>query len=238
MKSKRAATITLELPENPLPEILGMIQDFASDSVNTSSNIISKVKSFFTGRNRNKFKDFLPLIILGVVVVGALLFIGKVAVDAFKGQTLGMSDSRIEIKGPKAKMSLDKTYYFPLVDDKGKVIAKLRFFLDDAEVRDEIILDGQKAVAPKGTTYLITTIELTNDSNKFIEMKVRNYVRLSKNSNKKLYAAGIHNDPVEIQPQSTKLTRLGFPISDTDKDFILRVGDLDGKKELVKLNLD
>lgn len=237
MKTKRATTITLEIPQNPLPEILGMIQSFASESVNNGSNFLSKAKIYFAGRNRNKIKSYLPLVVLGVVSIGVLFVVGRFVVTSLSGQTLGANDSRIELKGPRASVSLDKNYEFPLTDEKGKVIAKLKFFLDDAELRDEIVLSGQKAIAPKGTTYLITTIELTNDSNKFIEMKVRNYVRLSKNGDKKLYAASIHNDPVEIQPQSTKQTRLGFPVNDTDKDFVLRVGDLDGKKDLINVDL-
>ncbi len=239
MKTKRAAAITLTIPQNPLSEILGMLQSFADDGRNTGTDFISKIKSQFNNRNsKNRIKDFLPLIILGVVGFTALFFVGRFIISAFEGKTLGSSDSRVELKGPRAKMSLDKTYEFPLTDDKGKEIARLKFFVDDAELRDEIILGGQKAVAPKGTTYLITTIKLTNTSNKFIEMRVRNYVRLNINGNKDEWqAASIHNDPVEVQPQSTKLTRLGFPINDADKDLMLRIGDLEGKKETIKLDL-
>ncbi len=239
MKTKRAAAITLEIPQNPLHEFFGMLQSLADDGRSTGSDLVSKIKSQFNNRNsRNNFKNYLPIIILGLVGFFALFFVGRFIISAFEGRTLGTSDSRVELKGPRAKTSLDKTYEFPLTDDKGKEIARLKFFLDDAELRDEIVLGGQKAVAPKGTTYLITTIKLTNTSNKFIEMRVRNYVRLSVNGNTTEWqAASIHNDPVEVQPQSTKLTRLGFPVNDTDKNLVLRVGDLEGKKETIKLDL-
>ncbi len=240
MKTRRATTITLEIPQNPIPEILSMVQDFASDTQSKGSNIISNIKSkLSSGRNGNKFKNYLPIVIVAIVALGAIFFVGKFITSAIANSHANSVDNRVELKGPRAKMTVNKTFEFPLKDDKGKTIATLKFLLGDAELRDEIILQGQKAVAVKGRTYLITTIKLTNSSDKFIQMKVRNYVRLNVNGNKDEWlAAEIHNDPVEVQPESTKQTRLGFPINDTDKDLILRVGDLEGKKESIPLNFN
>jgi hypothetical protein len=50
-------------------------------------------------------------------------------------------------------------------------------------------------------------------------------------------APEIHNDPVEVQALSTKYTRLAFPIDDTYKDLTLYVGEINGHKDAIKLNL-
>lgn len=69
-------------------------------------------------------------------------------------------------------------------------------------------------------------------------MNTRDYVRLiiDGNQEEKL-APDIHNDPVEIQAISTKQTRLGFAIDDNDKSLALQVGEIDGEKEVIELNL-
>jgi hypothetical protein len=54
--------------------------------------------------------------------------------------------------------------------------------------------------------------------------------------NGELVAPDIHNDPIQIQPISTKESRLGFPVDDTVKNFTLSVGELDGKKTTIPLS--
>ena len=52
-----------------------------------------------------------------------------------------------------------------------------------------------------------------------------------------LLAPDTHNDPVEIQAISTKFTRVGFIINDSDKDLVLHVGEIQGDKEKIELDL-
>jgi hypothetical protein len=52
-----------------------------------------------------------------------------------------------------------------------------------------------------------------------------------------LLAPDIHNDPVEVQAISTKPTRVGFPINDTDKKLTLFIGEINGQKDKVELGL-
>ena len=68
-------------------------------------------------------------------------------------------------------------------------------------------------------------------------MNTRDYVRLTVNNGSEWLAPDIHNDPVEIQAISTKYTRIGFPISDTDKKLKLQIGEINGDKEIVDLKL-
>jgi len=38
-----------------------------------------------------------------------------------------------------------------------------------------------------------------------------------------------------VQAISVKNTRLGFPISEDDKDLVIRVGEINGDKEMIKI---
>jgi hypothetical protein len=42
---------------------------------------------------------------------------------------------------------------------------------------------------------------------------------------------------VEVQAISTKFTRVGFPINENDSDLKLRVGEIEGEKETIPLEL-
>ena len=102
---------------------------------------------------------------------------------------------------------------------------------------DEIIVEGKRATTVKGRTFLIVTLKITNEYTQSIDMDTRDYVRLSVEPNQEWQAPDIHNDPVQVQAISTKYTRLGFPINETDKNLILRVGEINGTKEEIPLTL-
>jgi hypothetical protein len=175
-------------------------------------------------------------IIIGTVILFGLLFLARSVYQS--GNKVGSNDTRSEISGPKAKMAVNKTFTFPLADDKSKVLTKIKYSIEAAELRDEIVVQGKRATAVKGRTFLVLTIKIINDFDKAININARDYVRLTTSADpKEFMAADIHNDPVVVQPISTKTTRLGFPINDSDRDLRLHVGEIKGNKEIVKLDL-
>lgn len=181
----------------------------------------------------NKMKNIIPFAIL-ILVIGGVLFW---AVSAVKPSPKA-ADERVAIKDARAKQTLNKDYTFPIKDEKGAKVTELKYFLESAELRDEILVKGQRAVAVKGRTFLVLNIKLTNNFSKSIDVNARDYIRVSVNGNsKELYAADIHNDPVNVQAGSTKITRLGFPINDSDKKITLSIGELNGEKKSLELNL-
>lgn len=157
----------------------------------------------------------------------------------FTGESSTQTDSTSEdgIVEAKEIQSLDREFIFPLNDGE-KDVSEVKFFIDDVELREEIVVQGQKAVAVPGRIFLIVTLKVSNDFEQAITMNTRDYVRLiiDGNQEEKL-APDIHNDPVEIQAISTKQTRLGFAIDDNDKSLALQVGEIDGEKEVIELNL-
>ncbi len=207
----------------------------ASDYANTttsmpSRNFYKKLKGLY------KHSLFLPLIIgLFIIIIASLVITG---LSKSQPKTVaGTQDNKIEIQKSKASQELNKEFLFPLKDATGKEISKLKFSIQRAEKRDEIIVKGQKATSIKGRTFLILNLKITNDYNRSIQINAKDYLRLIVNNSSEKLAPDIHNDPVEIQAISTKFTRLGFPINDADTNLTLQVGEIDGKKELINLNL-
>lgn len=148
-----------------------------------------------------------------------------------------INDNRVAIDKPKATQTLNKTYTFPLRDQSGKEVSKITFELQEAEIRDEIVIKGERATAVKGRTFFILNLKITNNYEKAVQINARDYVRLIVDNADEKLAPDIHNDPVEVQAISTKYTRLGFPIDDTFKSLKLQVGEIEGKKDTINVNL-
>lgn len=213
-----------------LSYLSGKIQQYAV--VDTVNNRQYNLQGGF-----RKFKKsfFIPLGLLLIVVIAVVAFI-LTSASKSPSNVLGANDRRIDVKKPLATQKINKDFSFPLKDSAGKEVSKVKYRILDAELRDEVIVNGKRATAIKGRMFLIINLKITNDYTKTIQVNTRDYVRMTVNNNGENLAPEIHNDPVEIQANSTKYTRIGFPINDTDKDLKLSVGEIEGKKEEIKLN--
>ena len=175
---------------------------------------------------------------IGLATVAFLIFLLILWKNSLSSSTgiLRSGDSRVEIKEAKKTMEVNQEFNFPLKNDKGDEISNIKFAIERAELRDEIIVKGKRATSVKGRTFLIINLKIVNDFKQSIEIKTRDYIRLAVNGNEKEWLApDIHNDPVEIQPISTKYTRVGFPINDTDRKLKLQIGEVNGEKKIIDL---
>lgn len=180
------------------------------------------------------FNKIIPFLLLGIIV----LIIISIGVKNLGKKVTPDADARIEIKNSKATQQINREFSFPLKDDKGKVVTTIKYTIESAELRDEIVVKGQRATSVQGRTFLIIPLKINNDYSKGIEIQAKDYIRLVLNGkDTELLAADIHSDPVTVQALSTKQTRIGFPINDTDRNLILKVGELSGTKEDIVLTI-
>lgn len=177
-----------------------------------------------------------------IVVIAVVGLIGIFAVNnAMQSNASAPSvlsaNKKVDIEKPVAQQTLNRSFSFPLRDAAGKEVSQLKYEIQNAELRDEIVVKGQRATAVQGRTFLILNLKITNNYDKSIQLNSKDYVRLIVGSSPEQLAADIHNDPVDVQAISTKYTRLGFPINDDEKSLTIQVGEITGKKELIKLDL-
>ncbi len=189
----------------------------------------------FNSINPQKLKSKKTLLLIVITLIAASFIFYKLNTSS-KSNPIA-DNTKVSIQPAKSNVSLDKEFNFPLKDDKGQDAGSIKFTIQNAELQDEIIIKGKKASAVKGKTFLIINLKVTNDGSKNIAIETRDYVRLSINGNEKeLLAPDIHNDPVVVQAISTKYTRVGFPISESDKDLKLKIGEIKGNKQSIDLN--
>jgi hypothetical protein len=212
-----------------LPDRLLMVQPDPAEMV------FKKIK-----RSIKKSK-YLPFILVGAIVVFILwIAIGNLPQKLKKNSGAAVAadyDSRVELGNPRASQEINKELSFPLKDSTGEEVSKLKFTLQKAELRNEIIVRGERATSVMGKTFLIVSIKIVNDYERSIQINVRDYLRLTVDNSSEKHAPEIHNDPVEVQAISTKYTRVAFPIDENYETLLLQVGEITGKKDIIKLDL-
>ena len=185
----------------------------------------------------NKKSRTILLIVFTVLVVFFLaVFFGLFKGKSSQTATSRVNDQRLVVSLAKSTQTINKTFTFPLKDDKNVEVGKFKYAITDVQLQDEIIVKGQRATAVKGRTFLIVNLKIVNDSGHKFDINTRDYIRLSIEGENERFAADIHNDPVQIQAIATKPTRLGFPINDIEKKFILFVGEIKGEKKPININ--
>jgi len=205
-----------------------------NESVNKYSLFSKKI--IRKGRNMSKSPMFIPFGIITLIAIFVLFYtISKISGP--QSTVAGTSDQKMDVGKPKAFQTLNKEFSFPLKDSNNKEVSRFKYTIQTAELRDEIIIKGQRATAIQGRTFLVLNLKITNTYDKAIQINARDYIRLVVGGSSEKLAPDIHNDPVEIQAISTKYTRLGFPVNDTDESLVLQVGEISGEKESIKLDL-
>lgn len=173
------------------------------------------------------------------MIIGAAVIVLVVAVILARPVVFGQvqpGSAKTTLQPVKTTATINREFLFPLKDDKGEEVSKVKYSIENAELRNEIIVKGKRTTTISGRIFLILNLKLGNETNRLIKINTRDYIRVSVNGQEWL-APDIHNDPVEIQPISTKYTRVGLPINDTERNFKVRVGEISGEKTTIDIKI-
>ncbi|OGE18340.1 hypothetical protein A3F00_00045 [Candidatus Daviesbacteria bacterium RIFCSPHIGHO2_12_FULL_37_11] len=179
-------------------------------------------------------RKLLVYIIIAIFIFVGLVYVSKNQFASVKPQ----SSITSQTPGALKRENINREFEFPLKDKDGKEVGKIKYGLENAELRKEILISGKKATAVSGRVFLILNIKVTNSFEKTIEISTKDYVRVSVGNSTEQLAADINNDPVKIQPISTKLTRLGFPVNEGEKKFKVFIGEISGEKTTLEVTLN
>ena len=233
--SKKAKSIFLKFTTTIKRPILFFFDllNISPKKISFSDTSNSRVKkNTFSSKKFFKLGKLLLLIILSFGILN--IFMKVISSKPSSRETV----EKVEVMGAKAAQELGREFLFPIRDDSGEELSKLKYIIDQVELRDEIVVKGQKLTTVNGKTFLILTLKIVNEYEKPVDINTRDYVRLTVNGNDAdRLAPEIHNDPVKVQAISTKFTRVGFPIDEGDNVLMLRVGEIEGDKEKIILDL-
>lgn len=185
-------------------------------------------------RRLNNSKTRTYLLIAVIILAVGFLFI---KFNPFASNRIQpAANNKAVLKDALKTLPLNKEFKFPLKDDKNETVGEIKYIIENAELRDEIIIKGRKAYAVQGRVFLILNLKIVNESNKTISMSTKDYARLFVNNNEKEpLSPSIHNDPVVVDAISVKPTRIGFAINSSDQDIKLKIGEIKGEKTIVEI---
>lgn len=182
--------------------------------------------------NSSKTKTYVIGLIAILVIIFALIKLNPFNSSSSRTVT----DNKTLIKEALATLPLNKEFKFPLKDDKGETVGEIKYIIENAQLRDEIIIKGKRAYAVNGRVFLVLNLKIVNESNKNISMATKDYTRLFINNNgSEPLSPSIYNDPVVIDAISVKPTRIGFSINKSDKDIKIKVGEIKGDKTTIDI---
>lgn len=136
------------------------------------------------------------------------------------------------------KVQVNRNFDFIALNNLGKATgSKIKFKMTDAEKTDQVSVKDQTFTAKNNKTFLIINLDLRNDETTVQNILPGDLVRLAiSGSEDTRFAPDLHNSLVGIAAISTKTDRVGFVIPNEAKNFKLYVGELEGKKEEVKVD--
>lgn len=182
---------------------------------------------------KGRIKNMLSLIVFVGLTAGLVGIGWNVASKQLANKSTRTAGTLPKVAGTKS-MDINQSFLFDATDRFGKKLdQQIEFTITSAEKTKQIILKGKHATAVEGRTFLIVNLKLKNQNDIGAVMHTRELIRLLPES----LAPDIHNDPVEIQPIATKLTRVGFAINENAQGLQLQIGTIKGDKTTIDLNL-
>lgn len=221
-----APVVTSKTRLNDLREKLSAVFTTIASTVQSTVGRITADRK--TVLNKKKIGTYLFIAIVAVAVIAGIRMALSRTVTSAVSQTGAVAADAITVP-------IEREFSFNVFDKDKQLSDPVKYILTSAQLTKQIIIKGQKATAVKGRTFFILNLKLVNEFDQSLFLNTRNYIRVQPAGTEDKLAPEIHNDTVEAQPLSTKLTRIGLPVDETVKEFTLFVGELEGEKEQISV---
>lgn len=205
-------------------KLIALFFNFGNSVYRIRVNTTSRLRWFFSLKKIGTF--LFGTIVLVAITLGVRAALSRQAV---RGDELGAVSPDV------VTTPIDRSFNFQVYDKNKEPAEVITYTLTNAQLTRQIIIKAQRATAVKGRIFLIINLKLVNDTDKSLFLNTRNYIRVQPAGVDDRLAPEIHNDTVEVQPLSTKLTRVGLPVDEEVRQFKLFVGELDGEKEVIDI---
>jgi len=108
---------------------------------------------------------------------------------------------------------------------------KMKITLTNANITNQILIQGKRAKTREGKLFLIINMEINNNEPFVVYSFPVDLVRLAREDKK--FAPSVHQGRVEVRPSSTKISNVGFVIDEGEKNFTLELGEISETKETI-----
>ncbi len=172
------------------------------------------------------------VLILAVVILAVGFGISKIQ----KGSGAQSQFINTVSNSGNPSIGINKEFNFPIYSNGKKTEKNLKLVLTTAERSDKILINGKPASAKDGRDFLILNLEITNPTQDKLNIRPVDFFRL-KDDQGQQFAADVHNDPVKAEPISIRKTRVGYIVDESKKSFKFLVGEINGEKQEIEINI-
>lgn len=175
---------------------------------------------------KNSLKFFkLTTLVLLLVVLLEILFAKKIF-NNFCPTTNTNSTQQAKLS---AETKVEKSFELTA---KKYTKDKFKISVIKAEKVKIVTTKNQPISAKENEEFLLLRLEIENNQEYPIVMDNRNYFRLLKDDKK--LAPDFYNGEIQVDAISTKKDTIGFIIDESEKEFKLQMGEIDGTKEIIE----
>lgn len=179
---------------------------------NSSNKILSWVKT------RKKLLIFtLALLIIGVL--------------SFSFASNFVSDGSNKTKGVVINRSYETV---ARTQERLKTDGNFKLRVTNAEFADFILVQGKKATPIDGKTFLVINMEIENPYRVELYAFPVDFFRLVREDGSK-FAPSVHQGTVQVRPESTKKSNVGFVVEPKEKKFKIEIGQVGEPKEVLEI---
>lgn len=223
MNFPASISIDKSFAENPMFSVL-------RKRILTLLNALSGRFGFLKKLPRQKSKIVI-LLVLAVLIIGGYAF--------FKGS--GRNDSQsannatFVSEGPK--LDISKKFAVPIRNRDGEPTGTdLIVNVNNFERTNRILYKGRPLVARSSKDFLVINLEVENSTNNRLTVRPVDFFRLV-DTNGKSYAADIQTDPVKVEAQSSKRTRIIYIVVEDQKNLKFLMGEIKGNRETLEVTI-
>lgn len=141
--------------------------------------------------------------------------------------------SEADIQRVGAPVDIQRTFSIPAQNDQEQTVNKnLTVKVTDVQRQKRVLVKGSWVKAREGKVFLTMNLDVTNDVRATLYGSPVDWVRLASADDKKL-APTVHQGLIEVRPQSTKETNVGFVVDENATSFKVEIGRVWGLEDTI-----
>lgn len=128
---------------------------------------------------------------------------------------------------------INQTFTFDGLKADGKSTGSIKMIIEKAELNSEVLIQGKPATVRGDKVFLILNLEFENAQEEALYISPVDLIRLTGEGDKK-FAPDVHSELIEVRPISVKLAKVGFVVPQSQKNFQIQVGAIEGQKQTIE----
>lgn len=138
--------------------------------------------------------------------------------------------------GSEKTIEINKSYdIVARTQERQRTDGNFNIRITNSEFADFILVQGKRATPIKGKVFMVVNMEIENPYPVALYAFPVDLFRLIREDGSK-FAPSVHQGSVQIRPEATKKSNVGFVVDPSEKKFKLEVGDINNPKETLEIN--